>query len=128
MLGINLKIVFLNNKIIAELIESGKTENPFCPETKPDIQNSFPSFETDNIEQFFHWLWLPAHLASEELELLALQKKIHVLISYHFAMQNENKSSYVQISIASLDTENDLRKRGAAVKNIFKEKQMNFFV
>ena len=50
MLGINLKIVFLNNKIIAELIESGKTENPFCPETKPDIQNSFPSFETDNIE------------------------------------------------------------------------------
>ena len=43
-------------------------------------------------------------------------------------MQNENKSSYVQISIASLDTENDLRKRGAAVKNIFKEKQMNFFV
>ncbi len=87
-----------------------------------------PLSETDNIERFFHWLPLPAHLTSEELELLALQKGIHVLGSHRFAMQNENKSSYVRVSIASPDTEDDLRKGLLLLKNILEEKQVNFFV
>ena len=99
MLGINLKTVSLNTEII-----------------------------TDHIERFFHWLQLPAHLTSEELELLALQKGIHVLGSHRFAMQNENKSSYVRVSVASPDTEDDLKKGLLILKNIFEEKQMHLFV
>ena len=146
MLGINLKTVSLNSEIIAELIESGEAENivrhkilsarkrnrifrNIFPEGAFSPWNDFlPLPDSDNIERFFHWLQLPAHLASEELELLALQKGIHVLGSHHFAMQNENKSSYVRVSIASPDTEDDLRKGLLLLKNIFEERQMNFFV
>ena len=140
MLGINLKTVSLNSEIIAELIESGEAENIVrqkilsARKRNQIFRTTFPwkSFlplsETDNIERFFHWLPLPAHLTSEELELLALQKGIHVLGSHRFAMQNENRSSYVRVSIASPDTEDDLRKGLLLLKNIFEEKQMNFFV
>ena len=65
---------------------------------------------------------------TEELELLALRKGIHVLGSHRFAMQNENKSSYVRLSIASPNTEDDLKKGLLILKNIFREKQMHFFV
>ncbi len=134
MLGINLKTVSLNSEIIAELIESGEAENIVrqkilsARKRNQIFRTIFPSSETDNIERFFHWLPLPAHLTSEELELLALQKGIHVLGSHRFAMQNENRSSYVRVSIASPDTEDDLRKGLLLLKNIFEEKQMNFFV
>lgn len=140
MLGINLKTVSLNSEIIAELIESGEAENIVrqkilsARKRNQIFRTTFPwkSFlplsETDNIERFFHWLPLPAHLTSGELELLALQKGIHVLGSHRFAMQNENRSSYVRVSIASPDTEDDLRKGLLLLKNIFEEKQMNFFV
>ena len=134
MLGINLKTVSLNSEIIAELIESGEAENIVrqkilsARKRNQIFRTIFPSSETDNIERFFHWLPLPAHLTSEELELLALQKGIHVLGSHRFAMQNENSSSYVRVSIASPDTEDDLRKGLLLLKNIFEEKQMNFFV
>ena len=43
-------------------------------------------------------------------------------------MQNENRSSYVRVSVASPDTEDDLRKGLLLLKNIFEEKQMSFFV
>ena len=140
MLGINLKTVSLNSEIIAELIESGEAENIVRQKILSARKRNqifrtifsrkifLPLSETDTIERFFHWLPLPGHLASEELELLALQKGIHVLGSHRFAMQNENKSSYVRVSIASPDTEDDLRKGLLLLKNIFEEKQMNFFV
>lgn len=134
MLGINLKTVSLNSEIIAELIESGDAENIVkqkilsARKRNQIFQSVFPSIQTDHVERFFHWLQIPAHLTSEELELLALQKGIHVLGSHRFAMQNENKSSYVRVSIASPDTEDDLRKGLLILKNIFEEKQMNFFV
>lgn len=140
MLGINLKTVSLNAEIIAELIESGEAEtivkqkilsarrrNQIYRTIFP--QNALlPSPNSDKLERFFHWLRLPAHLTSEELELLALQKGIHVLGSHRFAIQNENKSSYVRVSIASPDTEDELKKGLLLLKTIFEEKQMNFFV
>ena len=134
MLGINLKTVSLNSEIITELIESGEAENIMkqkilsARKRNQIFYSVFPSPQADHIERFFHWLQLPPHLTSEELELLALQKGIHVLGSHRFAMQNENKSSYVRVSIASPDTEDDLRKGLLILKNIFEEKQMNFFV
>lgn len=134
MLAINLKTVSLNSEIIAELIESGDAENIVkqkilsARKRNQIFQTVFPSVQANPIERFFHWLQIPAHLTSEELELLALQKGIHVLGSHHFAMQNENKSSYIRVSIASPDTEDDLRKGLLILKNIFEEKQMNFFV
>lgn len=134
MLSINLKTVSLNSEIIAELIECGEGENIL----KQKIQSAqkrnkifrsiFPGVQTDPIERFFHWPPLPAHLTSEELELLALQKGIHVLGSHRFAMLNENKSSYVRVSVASPDTEDDLKKGLLLLKNLFEEKQMHFFV
>ena len=86
------------------------------------------SSQADHIERFFHWLHPPDHLTSKELEMLALQKGIHLLGSHRFAMQNKNKSSYVQVSIASPDTDENLRKGLLILKNIFEEKQLNFFV
>jgi len=134
MLGINLKTVSLNSEIIAELIESGESENIVkqkilsARKRNQIFKSVFPSSQTDYIERFFHWLQIPVHLTSEELELLALQKGIHVLGSHRFAIQNENKSSYVRVSIASPDTEDDLRKGLLILKNLFEEKQMNFIV
>ena len=100
MLSINLKTVSLNSEIITELIEA------------------------ENIVKHK----IPAHLTSKELELLALQKGIHVLGSHRFAIQNENKSSYVRVSVVSPDTEDDLRKGLLILKNILEVKQVNFFV
>lgn len=100
MLSINLKTVSLNSEIIAELIESGDAENIvkqkiLSARKRNQISKSvFPSVQTDHIERFFHWLQIPTHLASEELELLALQKGIHVLGSHRFAIQND----FVKIS------------------------------
>ena len=134
MLGINLKTVSLNSEIITELIESGEAQNIVkqkilsARKRNQIFRSVFPSSHTDKIEHFFHWLPLPAHLTSEELELLALRKGIHVLGSHRFAMQNENKSSYVRLSIASPNTEDDLKKGLLILKNIFREKQMHFFV
>lgn len=116
LLSINLKTVSLNSEIIAELIESGDAENIVkqkilsARKRKKIFQSVFPSIQTCHIERFFHWLPIPAHLTSEKLELLALQKGIHVLGSHRFATQNEKKSSYVRVSIASPNTEDDLRK------------------
>lgn len=134
MLGINLKTASLNSEIIAELIESGDAENIMKQKIRSArkrnriFQSVFPAIQTGPIERFFHWLPLPTHLTSEELELLALQRGIHVLGSHRFAMINENKSSYVRVSAASPDTEDDLKKGLLLLKNLFEEKQMNFFV
>ncbi|MDE7248131.1 MAG: PLP-dependent aminotransferase family protein [Lachnospiraceae bacterium] len=134
MLGINLKTVSLNSEIIAELIESGEAENIVKQKVLSArkrnrlFQSVFPSPQTDPVTRFFHWLPLPSHLTSEELELLALQKGVHVLGSHRFAMLNENKSSYVRVSVASPDTEDDLKKGLLILKNIFEEKRMDFFV
>lgn len=134
MLGINLKTVSLNSEIIAELIESGEAETIvkqkiLCARKRNQIFKSFFPFpQTDSVERFFHWLPLPDHLTSENLELLALRQGIHVLGSHRFAMQNENKSSYVRVSVASPDTEDDLKKGLLRLKNIFEKKQLDFFV
>ncbi len=140
MLGINLKTVSLNSEIIAELIESGEADNIVkqkivSAQKRNRIFKSVfprsdlsPSSPADHIERFFHWLKIPGHLTSEELELLALQKGIHVLGSHRFAIQNENKSSYVRVSIASPDTEEDLKIGLLTLKSIFEEKRTDFFV
>ena len=71
---------------------------------------------------------LPEHLTSEEMELLALQKGVHILGSHRFAMQNEQKSSYIRVSVTSPDTEDDLRKGLMILKNICRDSTVNFIV
>lgn len=128
MLNINLKTVSLNGEIIAELIENGEAENLVkqkilaARKRNRIFESVFPSSPTDNIERFFHWLQLPDHLTSQEAELLALQKGVHVLGSHRFAIQNENEASYVRVSIASPDTEDDVRKGLQILKDMFGKK------
>lgn len=134
MLSINLKTVSLNGEIIAELIESGDAEKivtrkKILAHKRNQVFTSvFPENKPDTVERFFHWLELPEHLSSEELELLALQRGVRLLGSHRFAMRNEKKSSYARISVTSPDTEEELKRGLLILKNIFEEKQRDFFV
>lgn len=134
MLSINLKTVSLNEEIIAELIISGDAEKlvtrkKILARKRNQIFTSvFPENRPDTVERFFHWLELPEHLSSEELELLALQKGVRLLGSHRFAMRNEKKSSYVRVSVTSPDTEEELKRGLLILKNILEEKQKDFFV
>ncbi len=102
MLSINLMTVSLNGEIIAELIESGDAEKivtrkKILARKRNQVFTSvFPENRPDNVERFFHWLELPKHLTSEELELLALQRGVRLLGSHRFAMRNEKKISLCQ--------------------------------
>lgn len=134
MLSINLKTVSLNGEIIAELIISGDAEKIvtrkkiLARKRNQVLTSVFPENRPDTVERFFHWLELPKHLSSEELELLALQRGVRLLGSHRFAMRNEKKSSYVRISVTSPDTEEELKRGLLILKNIFEEKQRDFFV
>lgn len=134
MLNINLKTVSLNGEIIAELIENGEAWNivqrkiALAQKRNQIFRAVFNMVEHDSIARFFHWLPVPDHLTSEEMELLALQKGVHILGSHRFAMQSRQKSSYIRISITSPDTEDDLRKGLLILKSIFEDSKMDFFV
>ena len=134
MLNINLKTVSLNGEIVAELIESGMAfhivhQKLALAERRNRIFKSvFDVPGSDDIVRFFYWLPLPEHLTSEESELLALQRGVHILGSHRFAMTNIQKSSYIRVSVTSPDTEDDLRKGLLILKNIFTDNAPNFFV
>lgn len=134
MLNINLKTVSLNGEIVAELIESGMAfhivhQKLALAERRNRIFKSvFDVPRSDDIVRFFYWLPLPEHLTSEEIELLALQRGVHILGSHRFAMTNIQKSSYIRVSVTSPDTEDDLRKGLLILKNIFTDNAPNFFV
>lgn len=134
MLSINLKTVSLNAEIIAELIESGKafqivqTKIALAQKRNRIFQSIFNCTASDNIARFFYWLPLPDRLTSEEAEVLALQKGIHILGSHRFAMQNNQKSSYIRVSVTSPETEDDLRKGLLILKGILESSAMEFYV
>lgn len=134
MLNINLKTVSMNSEIITQLIESGEAERIIGEKIRLTRKRNqifysvFPSYKPNEAEQFFHWLPLPGRLTSEELELAALQKGIHILGSHRFAMQSEEKSSYVRVSVTSPDTEGDLRKGLLILNEIFEQNRYDFFV
>ncbi|MDE5931439.1 MAG: PLP-dependent aminotransferase family protein [Lachnospiraceae bacterium] len=134
MLSINLKTVSLNGEIIAELIESGDAEKivtrkKILARKRNRIFTSvFPENKPDSVERFFHWLELPEHLTSEELELLALQKGVRLLGSHRFAMRNEKKSAYVRVSVTSPDTDAELKRGLLVLKSVLEERQRDFFV
>lgn len=135
MLHINLKTVSLNSEIITTLMESGEAENivrekiMLAHRRNQIFYSVFPSSAPKQIENFFHWLPIPNGFPSEELELLALQKGIHVLGSHRFAIQNVNpSSSFVRVSITSPRTENELKSGLLILKSIFEEKRTEFFV
>lgn len=83
---------------------------------------------SDSLARFFYWLPLPDHLTSEEAEVLALQKGVHVLCSHRFAMQSNKKSSYIRVSVTSPETEDDLRKGLLILKGILEGSAMEFLV
>ena len=134
MLNINLKTVSLNGEIVAELIESGMALNivhqklALAERRNQIFKSVFDVTEQNDIARFFYWLPLPEHLTSEEMELLALQRGVHILGSHRFAMTSIQKSSYIRVSVTSPDTEDDLRKGLLILKNIFRDKVLNFFV
>lgn len=134
MLHINLKTVSLNGEIITQLIESKEAERiigekiRLARKRNQIFHSVFPSDKPNEVERFFHWLPIPGRLTSEELELAALQKGIHLLGSHRFAMQSQDKSSYVRVSVTSPDTENDLRKGLLILKGIFEQNRIDFFV
>ena len=135
MLHINLKTVSINSEIIAALIESGEAEHivrgkiMLAHKRNQIYYSVFPSSVQTQIEPFFHWLPLPSDQKSEEVELLALQKGIHVLGSHRFAMQTENQSdAFVRVSVSSPRTVEELRNGLLILKRIFEEKRTEFFV
>lgn len=134
MLNINLKTVSLNGEIIAELIENGTAfqivhQKILLAQRRNKIYKTvFDVYEQDNIARFFYWLPIPNHFTSEEIEVLALQKGVHILGSHRFAMQSNQKSSYIRVSITSPDIEDDLKKGLLILKNIFEDNTVNFFV
>ena len=133
MLNINLKTVSLNAEIIAELIDSGiadriVTEKIGLAQRRNKIYKNFFPIYDDNIARFFHWVKLPTGLTSEEAEILALQKGIHILGSHRFAMGIHDKSSYVRLSIASPDSETDLSYALQILKEIFAQQRVTVLV
>jgi DNA-binding transcriptional MocR family regulator len=134
MLNINLKTVSLNGEIVAELIENGTAFNivhqkiALAQKRNRIFKSIFHTPGHDNIARFFYWLPLPENLTSEEAELQALQKGVHILGSHRFAMQSTQKSSFIRVSITSPNTEDDLKKGLLILKNIFGDYTMNFFV
>ena len=133
MLNINLKTVSLNAEIIAVLIESGTAETivkekiSLAQKRNQIYKNYFPIYD-ENITRFFHWLKLPDNLTSEEAEILALKKGIHILGSHRFAMGSHNKSAYVRLSIASPDSEADLLYALETLKEIFEQQKVTILV
>ena len=133
MLNINLKTVSLNAEIIAELIESGIADRiiqekiNLAQRRNQIYKNFFPIYD-DNIARFFHWVKLPVGLTSEEAEILALQKGIHILGSHRFAMGSHCGSSYVRLSIASPDSETDLSYALKTLKEIFEQQKVTILV
>lgn len=133
MLNINLKTVSLNAEIIAELIESGIAETIVkekisLAQRRNQIYKNFFPIDNDNIARFFHWVKLPANLTSEEAEILALQKGIHILGSHRFEMGSHNQSAYVRLSIASPDSETDLSYALETLKEIFEQQKVTILV
>lgn len=134
MLNINLKTVSLNGEVVAELIESGtafeivRQKIALAQKRDQIFQSVFDVPGKDAIPRFFYWLPLPEHLTSEEVELLALQKGVHVLGSHRFAMQSRQKSAYVRVSVTSPETEEELRKGLLILKGVFAENEVSFFV
>lgn len=136
LLSINLKTVSLNAEIITELINSGEAAG--ITEKKIELahrrnlifQSIFPTAlpDSNKMAHFFRWLPLPGHLTSENAEILALQNGIHILGSHRFAMQSEQKSSFIRVSLTSPDTEEDLRKGLLILKQIIEKSPTDFFV
>lgn len=116
------------------MVESGRTwdivqtKTALAKRRDAIFKSVFAVPAADDIARFFYWLPLPGHLTGEEAELLALQKGIHILGSHRFAMQNEQKSSYIRVSVTSPDTEEELRRGLLLLKEIFADSTMNFFV
>ena len=134
MLNINLKTVSLNGEIVTELIETGMAFNivhqklALAERRNRIFKSVFDVPGQDDIARFFYWLPLPEHLSSEDMELLALQRGVHILGSHRFAMTSTQKSSYIRVSVTSPDTEDDLRKGLLILKSIFEDNAVNFFV
>ena len=133
MLNINLKTVSLNAEIIAELIESGIAETIVqnkisLAQIRNQIYKNFFPIDDDNIARFFHWVKLPDNLRSEEAEILALQRGIHILGSHRFEMGSHNQAAYVRLSIASPDSEADLSYALETLKDIFGQQKVTILV
>lgn len=133
MLNINLKTVSLNAEIIAELIESGMADRivaekiSLAQRRNQIYKNFFPIYD-DNIARFFHWVKLPVGLTSEEAEILALQRGIHILGSHRFEMGSHDQSAFVRLSIASPDSDTDLSYALGILKEIFEQRKVTILV
>lgn len=128
MLCINLKTVSLNAEIIAELILSGRADKvseekiALARRRNCIFKELFP-MEKGDIPRFFHWVRLPEELRSQEAELLALHRGLHILGSHRFAMGKQNSSAYIRISIVSPKSEEELERGLALLKEILRGEQ-----
>ena len=133
-ISINLNSNSLNAEIISELIESGEAikivqQKITLANKRNQIYKDYFNIEqSDDIVRFYHWLRLPVNMTSEDFELLALQRGVHVLGSHRFAIQNNDKSSYTRLSITSPVSDNDFIHALEIIRNIINEKQIEFYV
>lgn len=130
MLCINLKTVSLNAEIIAELILSGgankvlEEKMALAKRRNCIFQKFFPAQKGD-IPRFFQWVQLPGELRSQEAELSALRKGIHILGSHRFAMGKQNSSDYIRISIVSPKSEEELERGLLMLQEILQGERCN---
>lgn len=133
LLNINLKTVSLNAEIVAELILSGKAQEIASHKiqlaaTRNRVFEQFFTPQNYVIERFFHWVELPSDLTSEEAEVTALQRGVHLLGSHRFAMHKKGASSFVRLSVVSPESEQDLALALQILKQLWSEKKIEFFV
>ena len=127
LLNINLKTVSLNAEIAAGLIESGaagqivQQKIALAQGRNRVVRSVFAEGPQDEIARFFYWLPLPAGQTSEEMELRALQKGVHVLGSHRFAVQGGQSRAYLRVAIASPDTEEELKRGLVLLKSCLED-------
>ena len=133
-LDINLKTVSLNAEIIRAMIDSGESMKiaqqkiSLSKRRNKIFQEIFHYEMRDDVPRFYHWLQLPDGLTSEEAELRAMGKGIHVLGSHRFAVADTQGQAYLRVAIASPETEGELTKGLMLLKCILEEKEVRFWV
>ena len=77
---------------------------------------------------FYHWMLLPDKLTSEEAELRAVSKGIHVLGSHRFSVADTQGTRLFTHSHRISRYRNDLIKGLMLLKSILEENKVDFLV
>lgn len=133
-LDINLKTVSLNAEIIAQLINSGEgarivQEKIRLAQRRNQIfQFFFPGQVKDSLPRFYHWIPLPEYLTSQEAEIRAARKGVHILGSHRFAIKSDDPKPFIRASVVSPPSESMLKQGLSTLKGVLNDNAVHFWV